>query len=76
MQTRDSKGKTVAEAVKKIYVGKIHVDTRVGRCYDFQSQYRKDNLEYEIDHCSLEYSQQKVYSLADKLNGIDVKGRI
>ncbi|MCQ2107672.1 MAG: hypothetical protein MJZ05_02795 [Fibrobacter sp.] len=76
MQIKDSKGQTIAEAVSKIYAGKVRVDARAGRCYYFQPQYRANDVEYEIDHCSLEYRQEKIYSQADHLNGIDIKGRI
>lgn len=76
LQIKDYKGQTIADTVAKIYAGKIRIDARAGRCYYFQPQFRKDDLEYEIDHCSLDYSQDKVYSQADRLNGIEVKGRI
>lgn len=76
MQIKNSKGQTIADTVAKIYAGRIRIDAKAGRCYYFQPQYRKADLEYEIDHCSLEYSQEKIYSQADRLNGIDVKGRI
>lgn len=75
-QTKDSRGQTLAQAVGKIYVGKVRVDVKTGRCYYFQPRHNAVDEEYEIDHCIVEYNQAKLYSQADRLNGIDIKGRI
>ena len=74
LQIKDSKGQTLAEALSRVYYGKIRVDAKKGRCYFFQPEYRANDVEYEIDHCMLNYTQINVYSQADRLNGIELKG--
>lgn len=76
LQTKDSRGQKLIDAVSRIYLGKIRVDDKAGRCYFFQPRHRAEDEEYEIDHCILEYSQSNIYSQADRLNGIEIKGRI
>lgn len=73
LQTKDSKGITLAKTLDGIYGEKITVKN--GRCYFIEQQGQKD-VEYEIDRCKVEYLQKKVYSQADRLNGIEVKGQI
>ena len=74
LQIKDSNGQTMAEALSRVYYGKIRVDAKKGRCYFFQPEYRANDVEYEIDHCMLNYTQINIYSQADRLNGIELKG--
>ena len=74
LQIKDSNGQTLAEALSRVYYGKIRVDAKKGRCYFFQPEYRANDVEYEIDHCMLNYTQINIYSQADRLNGIELKG--
>lgn len=74
LQTKNKKGETMAQALDKVYRDKITV--KDGRCYFFEKQAKGADLEYEIDHCRLDYQQQTVYSQADRLNGIEIKGTI
>ena len=74
LQIKDSNGQTMAEALSRVYYGKIRVDEKKGRCYFFQPEYRANDVEYEIDHCMLNYTQINIYSQADRLNGIELKG--
>lgn len=74
LQTKDKKGETLAKALDKVYGNKIIV--KDGRCHFFEKQARGADLEYEIDKCRMETSQQKVYSQADRLNGIEIKGSV
>lgn len=74
LQIKDSNGQTMAEALSRVYYGKIRVDAKKGRCYFFQPQYKANDIEYEIDHCKLDYNQINIYSEADRLNGIELKG--
>lgn len=73
LNTKDSKGITLAKTLDGIYGEKITVKN--GRCHFFEQQGR-DDIEYEIDRCKVEYLQQTVYTQADRLNGIEVKGQI
>lgn len=74
LQTKDKKGETLAKALDKVYGDKITVKN--GRCYFFEKQVRGADIEYEIDRCRMESQQQTVYSQADRLNGIEIKGSI
>lgn len=74
LQIKDRKGVTLAKTLDKVYGDKINVKN--GRCTFFEKQSRGADLEYEIDRCRIDYFQQTVYSQADRLNGIDVKGMI
>ena len=74
LQTKDKKGETLAKALDKVYGDKITVKN--GRCYFFEKQARGADIEYEIDRCRMESQQQTVYSQADRLNGIEIKGTI
>ena len=74
LQTKDKKGETMAQALDKVYGDKITVKN--GRCYFFEKQARGADLEYEIDRCRMDYQQQTIYSQADRLNGIEIKGTI
>ena len=74
LKVSDKKGKTLAKALDEVYGDKIKV--KDGRCYFFEKQARGADLEYEIDHCRLDYQQQTVYSQADRLNGIEIKGTV
>lgn len=74
LQTKDKKGETLAKTLDKVYGDKITVKN--GRCYFFEKQARGADLEYEIDRCRMESQQQTIYSQADRLNGIEIKGTI
>ena len=74
LKVSDKKGKTLIKALDEIYGDKIKV--KDGRCYFFEKQSRGADLEYEIDRCRLDYSQQTVYTQADRLNGIEIKGTV
>ena len=74
LQTKDKKGETMAQALDKVYGDKITVKN--GRCYFFEKQARGADLEYEIDRCRMDYQQQTIYSQADRLYGIEIKGTI
>lgn len=74
LKVSDKKGKTLAKALDEVYGDRIKV--KDGRCYFFEKQSRGADLEYEIDRCHMEYSQQAVYSQADRLNGIEIKGTV
>ena len=74
LQTKDKKGETLAKALDKVYGDKITV--KDGRCYFFEKQAKGADLEYEIDRCRMDSQQQTIYSQADRLNGIEIKGTI
>lgn len=74
LKVSDKKGKTLIKALDDVYGDKIQV--RDGRCYFFEKQSRGADLEYEIDKCNMDFNQQKIYSQADRLNGIEIKGTI
>ena len=74
LKINDKKGKALIKALDEIYGDKIKV--KDGRCYFFEKQSRSADLEYEIDRCRLDYSQQTVYTQADRLNGIEIKGTV
>lgn len=74
LQTKNARGETLASAIDKVYAGRIYV--KDGRCHFFESQYRANDKEYEIDRCRLNFNQDKIYSEADRLNGVKVKARI
>lgn len=74
LQTKDKKGETLAKTLDKVYGDKITVKN--GRCYFFEKQAKGADLEYEIDRCRMDYQQQTIYSQADRLNGIEIKGTI
>ena len=69
LQVKDKHGVTLAKIVDKIYADKIEV--RNNRCYYIEMTSSVD-IEYEIDRCKVEYTQQSVYSQADRLNGIEI----
>ena len=73
LQTKDKYGETLAKTLDKVYGDKIVVKNK--RCYFFEKTKISD-IEYEIDECRLDYSQQKIYSQADRLNGIEIKGTV
>lgn len=74
LQTKNKKGETMAQTLDKVYRDKITV--KDGRCYFFEKQAKGADIEYEIDRCRLDYQQQTVYSQADRLNGIEIKGTV
>ena len=74
LQTKDNKGETLAKTLDKVYGDKITV--KDGRCYFFEKQARDADIEYEVDRCRMDYQQQTIYSQADRLNGIEIKGTI
>ena len=74
LQTKDNKGETLAKTLDKVYGDKITV--KDGRCYFFEKQARGADIEYEVDRCRMDYQQQTIYSQADRLNGIEIKGTI
>ena len=74
LQTKDKKGETLAKALDKVYGEKITV--KDGRCYFFEKQAKGADIEYEVDRCRMDYQQQTIYSQADRLNGIEIKGTI
>lgn len=74
LKVSDKKGKTLIKALDEVYGDKITVKN--GRCYFFEKQARGADLEYEIDRCRMDYQQQTIYSQADRLNGIEIKGSI
>jgi hypothetical protein len=74
LKVSDKKGKTLIKALDEVYGDKITVKN--GRCYFFEKQARGADLEYEIDRCRMDYQQQTIYSQADRLNGIEIKGTI
>ena len=74
LQTKDKKGETLAKTLDKVYGDKITVKN--GRCYFFEKQARGADIEYEVDRCRMDYQQQTIYSQADRLNGIEIKGTI
>ncbi len=73
LQTKDKYGETLAKTLDKVYGDKVVVKNK--RCYFFEKTKISD-IEYEIDECRLDYSQQKIYSQADRLNGIEIKGTV
>ena len=73
LQVKDKHGVTLAQSLDEMYGEKIVVKNK--RCYYFEMT-RDVDIEYEIDQCRVDYTQQKVYSQADRLNGIEVKGTI
>lgn len=73
LQVKDKHGVTLAKTLDKVYGDKIVVKNK--RCYYFELT-RGSDSEYEIDQCRIDYTQQKVYSQADRLNGIEIKGTI
>lgn len=73
LQVKDKHGVTLAKTLDKMYGDKIAVKNK--RCYYIEIT-RNVDIEYEIDQCRVDYIQQTVYSQADRLNGIDVKGTI
>ena len=73
LQVKDKYGITLAQTLDEMYGEKIVVKNK--RCYYFEMT-RDADIEYEIDQCRVDYTQQKVYSQADRLNGIEVKGTI
>lgn len=73
MQIKDKHGETLIKALDKIYGDKIVVQDK--RCHYFEMTKNSD-VEYEIDQCRIDFVQQKVYSQADRLNGIEIKGTI
>lgn len=73
LQTKDKHGVTLAKILDKVYADKIEV--RNNRCYYIEMTSSAD-IEYEIDKCKVDYTQQSVYSQADRLNGIEIKGTV
>ena len=73
LQVKDKHGITLAKTLDKMYGDKIVVKNK--RCYYIEIT-RNVDVEYEIDQCRVDYTQQTVYSQADRLNGIDVKGTV
>ena len=73
LQVKDKHGVTLAKILDKVYVDKIEV--RNNRCYYIEMTSSAD-VEYEIDRCKVEYTQQSIYSQADRLNGIEIKGTV
>ena len=73
LQVKDKKGITLAQTLDKVYGDKIVIKNK--RCYFFEKT-RISDIEYEIDKCRMDYTQQKIYSQADRLNGIEIKGTV
>ena len=73
LRVKDKHGEMLAKALDKIYGDKIVVQNK--RCHYFEMTKNSD-VEYEIDQCRIDYNQQTVYSQADRLNGIEIKGSI
>lgn len=73
LQVKDKHGVTLAKILDKMYAEKI--EFRNNRCYYIEMTSSVD-IEYEIDRCKVEYTQQSVYSQADRLNGIEIKGTV
>lgn len=73
LQVKDKHGETLAKTLDKMYGDKIVVKNK--RCYYIEIT-RNMDIEYEIDKCCVNYTQQNVYSQADRLNGIEVKGTV
>lgn len=73
MQMKDKHGVTLAKILDKMYADKI--EFRDKRCYYIEMTSSVD-VEYEIDQCKVEYTQQSIYSQADRLNGIEIKGTV
>jgi len=73
LQVKDKHGVTLAKTLDKVYGDKIVVKNK--RCYYVELSNGVDT-EYEIDQCRLDFLQKKVYSQADRLNGIEIKGTI
>lgn len=73
LQAKDKHGVTLAKILDKIYAEKM--EFRNKRCYYVEMTSSVD-IEYEIDQCKVEYTQQKIYSQADRLNGIEIKGTV
>lgn len=73
LRVKDKHGETLVKALDKIYGDKIVVQDK--RCHYFEMTKNSD-VEYEIDQCRIDYNQQTVYSQADRLNGIEIKGSI
>ena len=73
LQVKDKYGVTLAKTLDKVYGDKIKVKNK--RCYYFEVTNGAD-VEYEIDQCRIDYTQDKIYSQADRLNGIEIKGTI
>jgi len=73
LQVKDKHGITLAKTLDKMYGDKIVVKNK--RCYYIEIT-RSVDIEYEIDQCRVDYTQQNVYSQADRLNGIEVKGTV
>lgn len=74
LKTKDNKGITLAKTLDDMYREKISV--KDGRCRFFEKRNGGSDLEYELDRCRIDYNQQTVYTQADRLNGIEIKGRI
>lgn len=73
LQVKDKHGVTLVKTLDRVYGDKIAVKNK--RCYYFELTNGAD-IEYEIDQCRIDYNQQKIYSQADRLNGIEIKGTI
>ncbi|MCF0217229.1 MAG: hypothetical protein HUK21_12270 [Fibrobacteraceae bacterium] len=73
LSTKDSKGVQLKNHIDGLYAGKIFVQNK--NCHFFVP-YQNSFMEYEINACRLDYSQQKIYLEADRLNGIEIKGQI
>jgi hypothetical protein len=74
LQPNDKKRETLDRTLDQVYGDNLTVKN--GRCYFFEKQARGADLEYEIDRCRMESQQQTIYSQADRLNGIEIKGTI
>lgn len=73
LQVKDKHGVTLAKTLDKVYGDKISVKNK--RCYYFELT-RDADIEYEIDKCRIDYTQKNIYSQADRLNGIEIKGTL
>lgn len=72
-QIIDENGVTLDKAFEEVYQNQIFFKN--GRCYFYEQQYKKDDIEYELDKCQLKYSLQKI-TKSDRKQGIDSKGKI
>lgn len=72
-QIIDKNGVTLGKAFEKVYQDKITYKN--GRCYFYERQIKKDDIEYELDKCQLKYSLKKIFK-SDRMQGVESKGKI
>jgi hypothetical protein len=75
LQAKDRRGITLAKHLDDVYGDKISVRDR--HCFYFETQRNGDpDVEYELADCRIDYFQQTIYSKADRLNKIEIKGTL